>query len=153
MTDKDPEPFWRAKRLADLSNEEWESLCDGCGKCCLLKVEYEDTHDIEPTSVACKLLDLGTCQCSNYPERKQHVPDCIELRMVANLALIPWLPETCAYRLVARRQDLHWWHHLVSGSRETVHEAGVSIRHKAISELDIGDLDENLQNYVVDWKL
>lgn len=146
-------PFWREKRLKDMSDKEWESLCDGCGKCCLLKVEYEDTGEIEPTNVACKLLDLGTCQCSKYEERRRHVPDCIDLRHVLDLTLISWLPETCAYKLVARGQDLHWWHYLKSGSRDTVHEAGISVRHKAVSEEDIGDLDENLQKYVVDWRL
>lgn len=149
----DDVPFWRAKRLREMTDAEWESLCDGCGKCCLLKVEYVDTGEIEPTNVACKLLDLGTCQCSNYADRWTDVPDCIDLRNVVDLTLISWLPETCAYKLVARGQDLYWWHHLKSGSPETVHEAGISVRHKAISEEEIGDVDENLQNYVVDWRL
>jgi len=147
------EPYWRTKRLDQMTAEEWEGLCDGCGKCCLLKVEYEDTREVKPTSVACKLLDLGTCQCSDYADRKRYVPDCIELRNVPYLPAIAWLPETCAYKLVAEGKDLYSWHYLVSGSRETVHEAGMSVRHKVISEEDIGDPDENLPRYVVDWKL
>ncbi len=146
-------PFWRTKRLREMTKAEWESLCDGCGKCCLLKVEYEDTRKILPTSVACKLLDLESCRCQHYPTRKRYVPDCINLRDVVDLATIAWLPETCAYKLVAEGRDLYDWHYLVSGSRETVHEAGMSIRHKVISEDDLNDVDEDLPAYVVDWKL
>lgn len=149
----DAAPYWRRKTLREMTTEEWEGLCDGCGKCCLLKVEYEDTREIQPTSVACKLLDIGTCACSDYADRRRHVPDCIDLRNVVDLTLIAWLPETCAYKLVAQGKDLYDWHYLKSGSRETVHEAGMSVRHKAISEEDIGDVDENLQRYVVDWRL
>lgn len=151
MTDE--APFWRRKRLGEMTTEEWESLCDGCGKCCLLKVEYEDTREVAPTSVACKLLNIDTCRCSDYVNRKKHVPDCIDLRHVPNLSHIPWLPETCAYKLIANGKDLYDWHHLVSGSRESVHEAGMSVRHKVISEHEIGDPDEELPRYVVDWRL
>ena len=146
-------PFWKRKTLREMSSEEWESLCDGCGKCCLLKVEYEDTREILPTSVACKLLDLESCRCQDYTNRKRHVPDCINLRDVVDLATIAWLPETCAYKLVAKGKDLYDWHPLVSGSPETVHEAGISIRHKVISEDDLDDPDEDLPRYVVDWRL
>lgn len=149
----DAAPYWRRKTLAEMTEAEWEGLCDGCGKCCLLKVEYEDTREVLPTSVACKMLDLDSCRCGDYPNRKRHVPDCIDLRHVPDLRTIPWLPETCAYKLVAAGQDLHWWHYLKSGSRETVHEAGISIRHKVISESEIDDVDEELPGYVVDWKL
>ncbi len=136
-----------------MTPEEWESLCDGCGKCCLLKVEYEDTGEIEATSVACKLLDLKTCQCSDYVQRRRHVPDCIDLANIPDLRKLAWLPSTCAYKLLAEGKDLYWWHYLISGSRATVHEAGISVRNKAISEEDVGDLDRNLQRYVVDWTL
>ena len=146
-------PFWRGKTLREMTKPEWESLCDGCGKCCLLKVEYEDTQEILPTSVACKMLDLESCQCSDYDHRRRHVPDCIDLLNVIDLATIAWLPSTCAYKLVAEGKDLYWWHYLVSGSRETVHEAGMSVRHKVISEDDIDDPDEDLPRYVVDWTL
>ncbi len=151
MTD-DP-PFWKTKRLREMSVEEWESLCDGCGKCCLLKVEYEDTREVLPTSVACKLLDTDSCQCSDYPNRRKKVPDCIDLRHVVDFTTIAWLPSTCAYKLVAEGRDLYWWHYLVSGSRATVHSAGMSVRHKVISEADLNDVDEELPRYVVDWRL
>ena len=143
------EPFWRRKTLAEMTPEEWESLCDGCGKCCLLKVEYEDTGEVLPTSVACRLLDRDTCRCSNYPERKTHVPDCI-LLTCGDVARLSWLPSTCAYRMIAEGKDLEWWHPLVSGSLSTVHEAGISVRQRVISEDEAG---EDLEVYVVDWKL
>ena len=144
-----PEPFWRTKTLSELSPAEWESLCDGCGKCCLLKVEYEDTGEIQPTSVACRLLDCDTCRCTNYPDRKKHVPDCIVLT-IDQIASLSWLPSTCGYRLVAERKDLYWWHPLVSGDPNSVHKAGMSVRFRAISEDDAGD---DLEDYIVDWKL
>ena len=148
-----PSPFWRTKRLDQMSDSEWESLCDGCGKCCLLKVEYEDTGEILATSVACKLLDLESCQCSNYSRRRAHVPDCIDLKTVPNLLALSWLPQTCAYRLIANGEELAEWHPLVSGSPDTVHEAGISVRFKVISEDDLTDIDEELPGYVVDWRL
>ncbi len=144
-------PFWRTKQLWQMTSAEWESLCDGCGKCCLLKIEYEDTSEIDPTSVACKLLDSDTCQCSNYGNRFEHVPDCIDLAQ-ADLNALPWLPQTCAYRLVGEGKSLQWWHPLVSGDTETVHSAGISVRHKTISEDDLAD-EADLIRYVVDWQL
>lgn len=143
------EPFWRRKSLAEMTRQEWESLCDGCGKCCLIKLEYEDSAEVYPTSIACKLLDGETCRCRDYPNRLKHVPDCIVLTpaMVDNLS---WLPTTCAYRLIAEGQDLPWWHPLVSGDPETVHEAGISVRSRTISEDEAGD---DLERYIVDWRL
>jgi uncharacterized cysteine cluster protein YcgN (CxxCxxCC family) len=140
------EPFWRHKTLAEMSRVEWESLCDGCGKCCLLKLEYEDTGEIDWTNIACRQLDPATCRCSNYALRKTLVEDCVSLTpdMVGNLA---WLPATCAYRLVDEGRDLYWWHKLVSGSDETVHLAGISVRHKVISEDEAGEVEDHL----VDW--
>ena len=143
--------FWRTKQLWQMTSEEWESLCDGCGKCCLLKVEFEDTGEIEPTSVACKLLDSDTCKCSDYANRFVHVPDCIDLAK-ADLGALPWLPTTCAYRLVGEGKPLHWWHPLVSGDPATVEKAGMSVRHKTISEEELGDESE-LIHYIIDWKL
>ena len=139
-------PFWKTKSLAEMSRSEWESLCDGCGKCCLLKLEYEDTGEIEHTSVACHQLDLETCRCRNYRLRRTLVEDCIQLTaaMVGNLS---WLPTTCAYRLVDEGRDLYWWHPLVSGDPETVHEAGISARGRTVSENDV----QHLEDYVVDW--
>ena len=136
-------PFWRRKKLTEMSQEEWESLCDGCGKCCLNKLEWIDTGEVEYTDVACRLLDLETCRCQNYVDRTKHVPDCLVLSPIA-VDTLSWLPSTCAYRLVAEGHDLHWWHPLVSGSTETVHLAGISVRNKAISEDDPHDLDARI---------
>lgn len=122
-------PFWRTKTLEQLNRREWESLCDGCGQCCLHKLLDDDTDDIYWTSVACTLLDPDTGHCCDYPNRKKTVPDCVFLtpEIVDEVA---WLPVTCAYRLVAEGSDLYWWHPLVSGTQETVHEAGISVRGK-----------------------
>jgi hypothetical protein len=140
------EPFWKTKRLEDMTSTEWESLCDGCGKCCLHKLEDEDTGEVSYTNVACRLLDLGTCRCSHYEERKRLVPDCLILTPEA-VDQMDWLPETCAYRLVADGKNLAWWHPLVSGDPETVHQAGISVRGRAISERRAGELTQHL----VDW--
>ncbi|ENT55980.1 UPF0260 protein [Brucella suis F7/06-5] len=126
MTDK---PFWQTKNLNQLTRSEWESLCDGCGQCCLHKLQDEDTDEIYWTSVACTLLNPETCQCRDYPNRKKTVPDCVFLTPEI-VDEVDWLPVTCAYRLVAEGSDLYWWHPLVSGSPETVHEAGISVRGK-----------------------
>lgn len=123
-------PFWQSKSLAEMSGKEWESLCDGCGRCCLHKIEDEDTGAIYATSVACRLLDGQTCRCRDYPRRQSKVPDCIRLDSVEKIAALPWLPRDCAYRLLAEGKQLKWWHYLISGSRETVHEAGISARGK-----------------------
>lgn len=128
------EPFWKTKTLEEMSSREWESLCDGCGKCCLSKLEDEDSGEIYWTTVACWLLDAGSCQCGNYADRLAHVPDCVQLTP-AKVRSVAWLPSTCGYRLVAEGHDLYWWHHLLSGSSETVHEAGVSMRGR-ITALD-----------------
>lgn len=136
------EPFWE-KPLEALNRTEWEALCDGCGKCCLHKIEDERTGDVQPTNVACRLLDRQSCRCSNYKGRRAFVPDCIRLTsdMVESLA---WLPSTCAYRLRAAGIALPGWHYLISGDRESVHEAGMSVRGWTISEDDAGDLDHHL---------
>ena len=139
-------PFWRRKTLSQMTRPEWESLCDGCAKCCLIKLEYDDTGEIDHTDIACKLLDLGTCRCSDYAHRQKRVPDCLSLdpRRVRRLK---WLPSTCAYRLVAEGKDLYWWHPLVSGDPETVHQAGVSVRGRVISE----DEGEKPEDRIVGW--
>ena len=145
-----PEPFWR-KKLAEMSQSEWESLCDGCGRCCLVKLEDEDTEEVYFTSVACRLLDAGTCQCSDYANRQAKVPDCIKLTPEL-IATISWLPATCGYRLVHEGKDLPWWHPLVSGTPETVHEAGVSVRGRVAGmedEVAVADLPE----YMVTWPM
>lgn len=139
MSSSDPEeapgyrPFWEAKPLSAMSNEEWESLCDGCGQCCLLKVEDEDTGDIYLTRLGCKLLDTRSCRCRDYANRKRRVHDCTSITL-EELPRLTWLPESCAYRTLAEGRPLPWWHPLVSGDPETVHEAGVSVRGWARSE-------------------
>ncbi len=142
-------PFWETKPLAAMTRSEWESLCDGCGKCCLNKLEFEDTGEIAYTNVACKLLDLHSCQCSNYAERRKFVPDCVKLS-VRNIERIRWMPSTCAYRLLAEGKPLAAWHPLISGDRESVHTAGISMRGRAISESLIGDHPDALDDYVLD---
>ena len=129
------EPYWKTKSLAEMSDLEWEALCDGCGLCCLNKLEDWDSGDVVFTSVACTLLDGDSCRCKDYENRKATVPDCIRLTP-QKVRSISWLPQTCAYRLVAEGRDLYWWHHLVSGSRETVHEAGISVRGRVTASED-----------------
>jgi hypothetical protein len=148
MTRKE-RPFWETKKLADMTAAEWESLCDGCGKCCLNKIEFEDTGEIAFTNVACKLLDLHSCQCSDYKNRKKHVPDCVKLSS-KNIEKIRWMPSTCAYRLLAEGKSLQPWHPLVSGDAQTVHTSGISMRGRAISETRLSaDMDE-LEDYVLE---
>lgn len=138
--------FWETKPLSELTPDEWESLCDGCGKCCLHKLEDEDTGEIAYTNVACRLLDIGTCRCSAYEQRHRLVPDCVKITP-DNIREHAWLPQTCAYRLLAEGKPLAWWHPLVSGNPETVHEAGISVRGRSVSERRAGDLED----HVVDW--
>lgn len=133
-------PFWEAKPLSAMSREEWESLCDGCGQCCMLKVEDEGTGAIYLTRLACKLLDTKTCRCSDYANRKKRVTDCISMRP-KEIDDLTWLPRTCAYRSLAEGRGLEWWHPLVSGDPETVHAAGVSVRGWARSEKGIKPRD------------
>ncbi|WP_374531331.1 YcgN family cysteine cluster protein [Novosphingobium sp.] len=134
--------FWELP-IDALSRDEWEALCDGCGQCCLHKAEDEDTGVIYPTNVACRLLDLKTGQCTDYKHRKRQVPDCLKLTPKI-AASISWLPETCAYRLRADDEPLPAWHYLISGDRESVHRAGMSIRGRAISELVAGPLEQHI---------
>ncbi len=123
-------PFWKTKTLAQMTRIEWESLCDGCGQCCLHKLQDMDNGDYYITDLACTLLDCRTARCGDYGNRFSIVPDCVQLTP-KKVYETDWLPETCAYRLVAEGQDLAWWHPLVSGSPETVHEAGISVRDAA----------------------
>lgn len=142
-------PFWRTKRLSEMTPSEWESLCDGCGRCCLNKLIDDDTNETVFTDVGCKLLDGETCRCKDYKNRQAKVPDCVRLTW-RNVRRLSWLPPTCGYRLVANGQDLAWWHPLVSGDPETVHKAGISVRGRVTaSEEDVPD--EKLPEYVVSW--
>lgn len=138
-----PLPFWKTKPLDRLTPAEWESLCDGCGRCCLLKLEDEDTGRIATTNVVCRLLDLRTCRCRKYNERQRLVPDCV-LLTPQNIDKLRWMPATCAYRLLAEGKDLPSWHPLVSGSRDTVHDAGASVRAWAVSERGAGPLEDHV---------
>ncbi|MBR0657036.1 YcgN family cysteine cluster protein [Plastoroseomonas arctica] len=142
----DAPPFWKTKTLAAMTRAEWESLCDGCGRCCLHKLRDAETDELAWTEVACRLLDTHSCRCSDYEHRKAFVPDCVKLT-AKKVAAIDWLPPSCAYRLLAEGQELMWWHPLVSGSAETVHEAGVSVRDRAVTERASGPLE----GHVVRW--
>ena len=144
-----PEPFWKAKPLEALSPDEWESLCDGCGRCCLIKLEDEETGDTYFTDVACFMLECHSCQCSDYEHRKSHVPDCVTLTPEL-VRTIDWLPPTCAYRLVADGEDLYWWHPLISGDPSTVHSAHISVRGKVTADdKQVGEGE--WEDHVVRW--
>ncbi|NRA45404.1 MAG: YcgN family cysteine cluster protein [Oligoflexales bacterium] len=145
-TDND-KPFWETKTLGQMSKAEWESLCDGCGRCCLNKVEYADTKEIYYTDVACKQLNLRTCQCKDYPNRKKIVPDCIQLSP-RNIRKLQYMPETCAYRLLATGGKLPDWHPLISNDPKSVHKAGISVRGKVVSESSIKD---DLEDHLISW--
>jgi uncharacterized cysteine cluster protein YcgN (CxxCxxCC family) len=138
-------PFWKTKTLAQMTRAEWESLCDGCGRCCLHKLRDEDTDEISYTNVSCRLLDLGTCQCRDYQHRQQIIPDCVTLTP-ENLPDIDWLPPSCAYRRLNEGKSLAWWHPLVSGDPDSVHKAGMSVRARAIDEREAGPLEHHLVN-------
>lgn len=133
-------PFWETKRLGEMSPEEWDSLCDGCGQCCLNKVEDEDTGRVFLTRLSCSLLDLGSCRCKDYENRFRRMPDCLSVDLKA-VKKLKWLPESCAYRRLNEGRGLAWWHPLVSGDPNTVHQAGVSVRDWARSEDGIPEDD------------
>lgn len=140
--------FWAAKSLADMTIAEFESLCDGCGKCCLHKLEDEDTGDVYYTKVACRYLDHESCRCQAYSERQALVPECIVLTP-ESVADTYWLPETCAYRLIDQGLPLFDWHPLISGDPDSVHKAGMSVAGQVLKETDV-DIND-LEDYVVRW--
>jgi uncharacterized protein len=149
VDDPEPAPFWRRKSLEEMSPSEWESLCDGCARCCLVKLEDEESGEIHFTDIGCTLLDARTCRCRDYKRRQQRVPDCVKLTPEA-VRTLNWLPITCAYRLVAEGKDLPAWHPLVSASPDSVHEAGVSVRGRVIASED--DLAQELwPDRIVKW--
>jgi uncharacterized protein len=146
----DDTPFWRRKSLREMTDSEWESLCDGCGRCCLVKLEdADDSSRTYFTDVGCRLLDSATCRCRDYPNRTAKVKDCVRLTP-RNINRIVWLPPSCAYRLLADGRDLYWWHPLVSGDPETVHQAGISVRGRVGASEDEVE-DEELENRIVGW--
>lgn len=133
--------FWELKPLEEMTADEWESLCDGCGKCCLHKLEDEDTDELFYTQVACKLLDLNTCRCSDYPNRIKYVPDCIKLD-INKLETFKWLPPSCSYRLIREGKPLPEWHYLITGDRNSIHQADASVKRWAVSEEKVANEDE-----------
>ncbi|MHA1108823.1 MAG: YcgN family cysteine cluster protein [Alphaproteobacteria bacterium] len=139
-------PFWRRKKLSEMTATEWESLCDGCARCCLIKLEDVDDGEISYTDIACRLLDSGACRCTNYHRRATLVPDCVQLSP-EKIADLGWMPSSCAYRLIAEGKDLHWWHRLVSGDPETVHRAGISVRGRVVPE----DRGDDPEDRIVRW--
>ncbi len=136
-------PFWETKSLAEMTADEWEALCDGCGLCCLVRFEDEKTGKIVPTRVACRLFDDRQCRCCDYDRRSAQVSDCIKLTP-HNIASLPWMPPSCAYRRLHEGRGLPRWHPLVTGDPESVHAAGVSIRGQTISEASLDDPDDAL---------
>lgn len=143
------EPFWKTKTLAEMTADEWESLCDGCAKCCLIKLEDDDTEEVYYTGLHCRLLDAGTCRCSDYENRRDYVPDCVKVT-ADNVTALNWMPVTCAYRRLAEGKDLPDWHHLVCGDRDEVHRRGVSAMGKTVSEDEVAEEDAVL--YIRDWE-
>lgn len=146
MADK-VRPYWERLSLSDMSHSQWEALCDGCGKCCLHKLEDEDTAELLFTSIACTLLDTHSCQCRDYNKRLQRVPDCVDIRK-HDLDELRYMPSSCAYRLIHEGKPLAPWHPLVSGYEDSVHVAQMSVRDRVVSEDDIYKDDWDL--YIVD---
>lgn len=140
--------FWERVSPSKMTAKEWEALCDGCGKCCLNKLEDEETQEVALTRVACRLLDDQSCLCGQYDIRKTLVPECIQLTPGGMKDVAYFMPETCAYRLIHEGKPLKYWHYLVSGDRETVHEAGVSVRGITVPEFEI-DEDE-WEDYIIE---
>lgn len=143
-------PFWQRKRLDEMTPAEWESLCDGCGKCCLAKLEDEETDEVYYTDLVCRYMDSESCRCTVYDTRLAKVPECLDLT-AESVAQYHWLPQTCAYRTLAEGRPLADWHPLRSGDPETVHQAGVSIRHKVISEDKVAE--DDWEEHIIHWIL
>ena len=139
--------FWKHKKLTEMSLEEWEALCDGCSICCLYKIEDEISGKVRLTNVVCRFLDLDTCTCQLYDSRISAMPTCIKLTP-SKVKNLDWLPDTCAYRLIMEGKPLPSWHPLVSGDRNSVHKAGVSIKGKVVSETSINM--EHLEDYIIE---
>lgn len=140
--------FWETTDLADMSTSEWEALCDGCGKCCLLKLEDEDTEDLAYTNIACRLFDDATCQCKNYALRKQMVAGCVVLTPQNIDRHAHWMPTSCAYRLLHEGAPLPDWHPLLTGTQQSVHDAGISMRGKTLAENDVKE--EDWQDHIIE---
>ncbi|MCE9678595.1 YcgN family cysteine cluster protein [Shewanella sp. AS1] len=140
--------FWKEKTLAELTLDEWEQLCDGCGKCCLNKIIDDDTDELYYTNAACKLLDNQACHCIHYANRFDHVPSCTKVTL-ENIAELTWLPDSCAYRRLYLGRDLPSWHPLLSGSKQAMHDLGISVRNKTVNETKV----KYLEDHIVSWPL
>ena len=140
--------FWKEKTFEEMTDAEWESLCDGCAKCCLIKFRERYTREVKFTNVVCRYLDLSTCRCSDYLNRHENVPECILLtpELARNL---DWLPKTCAYRLVADGEELPWWHPLKTHDARSALRAGATVYGRVVSEADVDD--DDLEDMVVNW--
>lgn len=138
--------FWREKTLSDMNRQEWESLCDGCGKCCLHKLEDDETGEVHYTDVACRFLDPETIQCGKYLTRQRYVGNCVVMTPEL-LDTLPWMPSTCAYRLLYEGKDLPSWHPLVAGNPEAIHRAGASVKGRVVDEREAGDFEDHLVNW------
>jgi uncharacterized cysteine cluster protein YcgN (CxxCxxCC family) len=142
MTDS---PFWKTKSLCEMNAAQWESLCDGCARCCLHKLEDAETGEVFYTNVVCRLLNLESCSCTDYPNRHERVPQCVHIP-ADKINDLHWMPSSCAYRLLYEGRSLPQWHPLITGKRETVHEAGMSVRYMALHEYDGIDLESHITN-------
>lgn len=140
--------FWETVPLSEMTGPEWEALCDGCGKCCLLKLEDEETAEVEYTNIACKLLDTQTCRCTDYPNRKKQVPDCVIVTPEEIDRIAYWMPVTCAYRLLAEGKALAPWHPLLSGDPRSPHTAGISLAGRMVPETHVHF--DDLEDYIVE---
>jgi hypothetical protein len=139
-------PFWHVKTLARMNAQEWESLCDGCARCCLEKLEDSDSGEVSYTNIGCGLLDVKACRCTNYDNRKRFMPDCERLTP-GNIPFLKWMPSTCAYKLLSEGKDLPDWHPLVTGDPDSVHKAGISVRGRAVTAEQAGDFED----HIVTW--
>ncbi|MDH5183516.1 MAG: YcgN family cysteine cluster protein [Gammaproteobacteria bacterium] len=142
-------PFWQTTKLTEMTSQQWESLCDGCGRCCLIKLQDEDTEDICTTNVVCRYLDLNNCHCIEYKERTVLVPECVRLTPDNLQEQFHYMPQSCSYRVLYESGDLPEWHPLLTGSHEAMEEAGISIKMMAVSENEIED-EEQLFSHIID---
>jgi uncharacterized cysteine cluster protein YcgN (CxxCxxCC family) len=144
---KPEKPFWKTKTLTEMTQAEWESLCDGCGKCCLIKLEDAETKELFYTDVACHMLDAKTCQCKDYEKRREVVDDCLQLE-VDDVEEFKWLPKSCSYRLLHEGKNLPKWHHLISGDRNMVHKKKKSVKNRVVSETEVMEVAEHIVYWV-----
>lgn len=151
ISNQESSPWWENKKLSEISRDEWESLCDHCGKCCLIKLEDEEDGQVYYTNVICDLFKNENCHCSDYWNREALVPTCIRLTQ-DNLEHINWMPPSCAYRRIQDEQGLPDWHHLVSGDKNTIHKVGKSVKNRTIFEKEIIN-EQDYEEHVVEWPL